>query len=307
LNNSIFFITGPTGIGKSDLAIKLSKKINGEIINADSMQIYKELKVITARPTNIDIKLIKHHLYGYVSGSERYNVEKWCNDAKNIIESLFKRNVTPIFVGGTGLYIDTLINGITSIPSVPESLKKESNNLFDKIGLDNFFELIKEIDINAVNNISKNDTQRLKRIWEVYKFTGKKFSLWKDNKNKKFLDNIDYKIILFLPDRTKNYNRVNKRVESMIDNGAVHEIENLLKYNYSSKLPIMRAHGVPEISSYLQKNVTLDECINNIQLVTRHYVKRQNTWWKSSNLQFYKKFNEFADEIDINSNNLVQF
>ena len=307
MNNSIFFITGPTGIGKSDLAIKLSKKINGEIINADSMQIYKELKVITARPTNIDIKLIKHHLYGYVSGSERYNVEKWCNDAKNIIESLFKRNVTPIFVGGTGLYIDTLINGITSIPSVPESLKKESNNLFDKIGLDNFFDLIKKIDINAVNNISKNDTQRLKRIWEVYKFTGKKFSLWKDNKNKKFLDNIDYKIILFLPDRTKNYNRVNKRVESMIDNGAVHEIENLLKYNYSSKLPIMRAHGVPEISSYLQKNVTLDECINNIQLVTRHYVKRQNTWWKSSNLQFYKKFNEFADEIDINSNNLVQF
>ena len=91
----------------------------------------------------------------------------------------------------------------------------------------------------------------------------------------------------------------------MIDNGAVHEIENLLKYNYSSKLPIMRAHGVPEISSYLQKNVTLDECINNIQLVTRHYVKRQNTWWKSSNLQFYKKFNEFPDEIDINSNNLV--
>ena len=305
MNNSIFFITGPTGIGKSDLAIKLSKEINGEIINADSMQIYRELKVITARPTNIDIKLIKHHLYGYVSGSERYNVEKWCNDAKNIIESLFKNNVTPIFVGGTGLYIDTLINGITSIPSIPESIKKESNNLFDKIGLDSFFDLIKEIDINAVNNISKNDTQRLKRIWEVYKFTGKKFSLWKDNKNKKFLDNIEYKIILFLPDRTKNYNRVNKRVESMIENGAVHEIENLLKYNYSSKLPIMRAHGVPEISSYLQKKVTLEECINNIQLVTRHYVKRQNTWWKSSNLQFYKKFNEFPDEIDINSNNLV--
>ena len=305
MNNSIFFITGPTAIGKSDLAIKLSKEINGEIINADSMQIYRELKVITARPTNIDIKLIKHHLYGYVSGSERYNVEKWCNDAKNIIESLFKNNVTPIFVGGTGLYIDTLINGITSIPSIPESIKKESNNLFDKIGLDSFFDLIKEIDINAVNNISKNDTQRLKRIWEVYKFTGKKFSLWKDNKNKKFLDNIEYKIILFLPDRTKNYNRVNKRVESMIENGAVHEIENLLKYNYSSKLPIMRAHGVPEISSYLQKKVTLEECINNIQLVTRHYVKRQNTWWKSSNLQFYKKFNEFPDEIDINSNNLV--
>ena len=305
MNNSILFITGPTAIGKSDLAIKLSKEINGEIINADSMQIYRELKVITARPTNIDIKLIKHHLYGYVSGSERYNVEKWCNDAKNIIESLFKNNVTPIFVGGTGLYIDTLINGITSIPSIPESIKKESNNLFDKIGLDNFFDLIKKIDINAVNNISKNDTQRLKRIWEVYKFTGKKFSLWKDNKNKKFLDNIEYKIILFLPDRTKNYNRVNKRVESMIENGAVHEIENLLKYNYSSKLPIMRAHGVPEISSYLQKKVTLEECINNIQLVTRHYVKRQNTWWNSSNLQFYKKFNEFPDEIDINSNNLV--
>ena len=232
-------------------------------------------------------------------------MEKWCNDATNVICSLFKKNIIPIFVGGTGLYIDTLINGITSVPSIPEKIKTESNKLLDKIGLNNFTNLIKEIDIESLKRISKNDTQRLKRIWEVYNYTGLKFSTLKSNKNKKFLDIKDYKIFLFLPDRNKNYDRVNKRVLSMIKNGAVIEIENLLKHNYSKQLPIMRAHGVPEISSYLSKKITLDKCIENIQLVTRHYVKRQNTWWKSSNLQILQEINEFPDELDLKSMNLA--
>ena len=307
MSNSIFFITGPTGIGKSNLAIKLSKEINGEILNADSMQIYKELKIITARPTDTDNKLVNHHLYGYVSGAERYNLEKWCNDASNIINKLHKDNKTPILVGGSGLYIETLINGLASIPTIPESVKKETNDLFNKTGIEEFYNLIKKIDYESLKKISKNDAQRLKRIWEVYKYTGKKLSIWKKNNNKKFLNIESYRIFLFIPDREKNYERVNKRVVSMINNGAIEEIENLLKNKFSKDLPVMKAHGVPEISLYLENKIDLDQCIKNIQLVTRHYVKRQNTWWRSSKLPILEKINEFPDEIDLKSTNLPIF
>ncbi len=305
MKNTIYFITGPTASGKSKFAIDLSKKIKGEIVNADSMQIYKELKIITARPSQLDNKKIKHHLYGYVDGSNRYNVEKWCQDASKVIESLNKKNINPIFVGGTGLYIDTLINGIASIPSVPETIRNDSKNLLEKVGKEEFYKIVKKIDEDSIKLIFPNDIQRLRRIWEVFNYTNKKFSEWKKNKNKKFITSLDYKIFLFLPDRKKNYERVNKRVLTMIKSGAIEEIEKLLKLNYNKDLPIMRAHGVPEISAYLKNKITLEDCIKKIQLVTRHYVKRQNTWWNSSNLQIFKKIKEFPDNLDKNFLNLV--
>ena len=301
MNNTIYFITGPTAIGKSQFAINLSKKINGEIINADSMQIYKELKIISARPTSSDIKNVPHHLYGYISGKERFNVERWCKDAVKQIKILNGKKIYPIFVGGTGLYIDSLINGLTSIPSIPETVKDSSKEIYQKIGPENFYKLVHDIDYESTKGISQNDTQRLKRIWEVYKYTNKKLSSWRTNKNKKFLNSVNVKIILFLPEREKNYERVNKRVLKMIKNGAIEEIKNLLNLNYKKSLPVMKAHGVPEIISYLENSTSLEECINRIQLVTRHYVKRQNTWWKSSKLPILKKINEFPDEIDLNS------
>ncbi len=307
MNKEIYFITGPTGIGKSKFAINLSKQINGQIINADSMQVYKELNIVSARPNSTDIKKVPHHLYGYVSGNERFNVEKWCYDAVETINILNQKNIKPIFVGGTGLYIHTLINGITSIPSIPELVKDKSKQLFDKIGSNNFFKLVKEIDYEAVKNISQNDSQRLKRIWEVNNYTKQKFSYWKKYSNKKFLNSLKSNVILFLPNREKNYNRVNERVIQMIKKGAINEIKELLNFNYKKTLPVMKAHGVPEIISYLENSISLDECINKIQLVTRHYVKRQNTWWRSSKLPIIKKLCEFPDEIDIKLTNLIDF
>ncbi len=307
MNNTIYFITGPTAIGKSQFAINLSKKINGEIINADSMQIYKELKIISARPTSSDIKNVPHHLYGYISGKERFNVERWCKDAVKQIKILNNKKIYPIFVGGTGLYIDSLINGLTSIPSIPETVKDSSKEIYQKIGPENFYKLVHDIDYESTKNISQNDSQRLKRIWEVYNYTNKKLSSWRTNKNKKFLKSVNVKIILFLPEREKNYERVNKRVLKMMKNGAIDEIKNLLNLNYKKSLPVMKAHGVPEIISYLENFTSLEECINRIQLVTRHYVKRQNTWWKSSKLPILKKFDEFPDKIDLNSIKLDHF
>ena len=299
--NTVYVIAGPTATGKSDLSISLAKKISGAVINSDSMQVYENLEILTARPTLSEMKNINHHLYGFVDGRERYNVERWCNDATEIIKKTSAKNLTPILVGGTGLYINTLINGLVDLPSIPESIKIESEKILQEFGKDFLINQIKNVDTESLNEINHNDTVRLRRIWEVFESTGKKFSEWKLNKNKKFITDYKFKILLFLPDREKNYQVVNSRFVKMMKSGAVEEVKKLLELNLNDSLPVMRAHGVPEIKKYLANESTLEECINKGQQVTRNYVKRQHTWWNSSNLEIFQKFDKFPSEIDINS------
>jgi len=297
----IYFIVGPTAIGKSMLAIKVAKEINGQIINADSMQVYKNLDILTARPRKKEIKEINHHLYGHINGTERYNVAKWCEEASEIIKNCSKKNIPNIIVGGTGMYVDKLINGLVDIPLIPEDYKKKSDDLFISEGIKNFYKIVSECDSEAVKKIDSNDVNRLKRIWEVFIYTNIPMSVWIKNKTKRFFHNPNYFLYLFLPNREKNYERVNKRFVKMINNGAVEEVKKLLKLKLSNSLPVMRAHGVPEISLYLDKKIHLEECINRGQQVTRNYVKRQHTWWNSSNLRIYQQIQQFPDEIDLNS------
>ena len=299
--NTVYVIAGPTATGKSDLSISLANKVNGAVINSDSMQVYKNLEILTARPSINEMKSIDHHLYGFVDGNERYNVERWCNDATKIIKKTSINNLTPILVGGTGLYINTLINGLIDLPSIPELIKIESEKILQEFGKDFLINQIKNIDPESLKEINYNDTVRLRRIWEVFESTGKKFSEWKLNKNKKFITNYNIKILLFLPDREKNYQVVNSRFVNMMKIGAVEEVKKLLELNLHNSLPIMRAHGVPEIMKYLANEINLEECINKGQQVTRNYVKRQHTWWNSSKLQIFQQFDKFASEIDINS------
>jgi tRNA dimethylallyltransferase len=294
-------IAGPTATGKSNLSISLAKKISGVVINSDSMQVYENLEILTARPSSSEMKNIDHHLYGFVDGRQRYNVERWCNDATEIIKKTSAKNLTPILVGGTGLYINTLINGLVDLPSIPESIKIESEKILQEFGKDFLINQIKNIDPESLNEINHNDTVRLRRIWEVFESTGKKFSEWKLNKNKKFITNYKFKILLFLPDREKNYKVVNSRFVNMMKSGAVEEVKKLLELNLNNSLPVMRAHGVPEIKKYLANESTLEECISKGQQVTRNYVKRQHTWWNSSNLEIFQKFDKFPSEIDLNS------
>ena len=299
--NTVYVIAGPTATGKSNLSISLAKKISGAVINYDSMQVYENLEILTARPTLSEMKNINHHLYGFVDGRERYNVERWCNDASEIIKKTSAKNLTPILVGGTGLYINKLINGLVDLPSIPESIKIESEKILQEFGKDFLINQIKNVDPESLNEINHNDTVRLRRIWEVFESTGKKFSEWKLNKNKKFITDYKFKILLFLPDREKNYQVVNSRFVKMMKSGAVEEVKKLLELNLNDSLPVMRAHGVPEIKKYLANESTLEECINKGQQVTRNYVKRQHTWWNSSNLEIFQKFDKFPSEIDINS------
>ena len=244
---------------------------------------------------------IKHYLYGYVNGVERYNVEKWCNDAAKIINETFERNSIPILVGGTGLYAHTLINGLIDIPAIPESIKNESEKIIKEFGKDFLINQIQKFDPRSLKEVNSNDTVRLRRVWEVYESTGKKFSEWKLNENKKFIENLDFKIILFLPNREKNYQIVNSRFIKMINDGAIEEVKNLLDLNLNDSLPVMRAHGVPEIIKFLRNEISLEECISKGQQVTRNYVKRQHTWWNSTNLDIFHQFDKFPIEIDINS------
>lgn len=298
--NNVFVIAGPTATGKSNFSIELAKKLNGIIINSDSMQVYKNLNILTARPTKSEMKNIDHFLYGYVDGSERYNVQKWCIDAAKVIEQGFEKNLTPILVGGTGLYINALIHGIIDIPSIPEEIKIESEKILKNFGKNFLINQIKSIDPDALNQISLNDTVRLRRIWEVFESSGRKFSEWKLNSNKKFTKNYNFKVILFLPNRVKNYEIVDSRFIKMINGGAIEEVKILLKNKLDKSLPVMRAHGVPEIKKYLENEITLEDCIAKGQQVTRNYVKRQHTWWNSSKLHIFRKFDKFPDEIDIN-------
>ena len=296
----IYFIVGPTAIGKSSLAIKVAKKLNGQIINVDSMQVYENLNILTARPSEQEMKEIKHHLYGHIKGFERYNVARWCEETSVIIKNCSKNNIPTVVVGGTGLYVDKLINGLVDIPSIPEDYKKQSEELLLNKGIKKFYNTVSEFDSEALKKINPNDLNRLKRIWEVFMYTKIPMSNWIKNKTKKFLDNPKYLLYLFLPDREKNYERVNKRFVKMIDNGAVEEVKQLLKLNLNKSLPVMRAHGVPEISLYLDKKINVKECINKGQQVTRNYVKRQHTWWSSTNLRIHQQIKHFPDEIDIN-------
>ena len=297
----VIFITGPTAIGKSELALKIAKKFNGEIINSDSMQVYKELKILSARPSIEDQKKINHHLYGHITGSNRYNVSKWCEDIIPIIKKNKKNNILSIIVGGTGLYIQTLLEGMASIPNFSEEYKKKSNDLLLNLGLEKFYKEVYKIDSESCKKISKNDTQRLKRIWEVYHATGKTLNQWIEKNHKTFFNNYDYKIFLFIPEREKIYKKVNNRFSKMINIGAIKEVKKLNSLNFELSLPIMKAHGVPEISKYLNGSINLNECILKGQQVTRNYVKRQITWWKASKLNNIEQFHDFPSKITLKS------
>ena len=300
LNQTIYFITGPTAIGKSDLAIRFAKKVSGVIINADSMQVYSNLKILSARPKKKIIDKVNHELYGYVEGNERYSVANWCNDVLKIIDKNEKKNLPSILVGGTGMYIESLIKGLIEMPSIPEFYKKESGKVLKQKGLKNFTKEILLFDPKALNSISKNDSSRLRRIWEIYKSTGKNYSYWKNKNNKKFLDNFTFKIFLFIPPRDKIYLNINERFIKMINEGALDEVKKLKNLKLDKSLPIMKAHGVPEILNYLENNSSLEECIIRGQQVTRNYAKRQLTWWRSSTLPIHQVFDQFPNQIDEN-------
>ncbi len=273
----IIVISGPTGIGKSNLAISLAKNINGVIINADSMQIYKELKIISSQPSDRDKKIISHELYGIKSICQKFSVMDWLELVEEKLDVIFNKNKIPIIVGGTGLYIKSAINGISKIPKVDNDVLEECSKLFEKIGLLEFRKLVKEVDEEF---IEKNiDKQRLIRAYSVYLQTGKAISQWYKSSSISKIYKTFFSILLE-QDREKNYQNCENRFEEFINKGAIAEVKFLKDKNFDRSLPGFKCLGVNWILKYLEKEITLEDAILLSKRDTRRYIKRQLTWFR---------------------------
>ena len=298
LESKIILIYGPTASGKSKFALKLAQKIDGEIINADSMQVYKELKVLSARPRKEDINKIKHHLYGFQSVKKNFSTGDWLKLAQKKIFEVKKRGKIPILVGGTGLYFKALTEGLVNFPKIPVQFRKKIRALHKNLGAKKFFlQLIKE-DPLVRNHLIQSDTQRVIRAYEIKKFTNKSMYEWFKNTKSEFEKNDFFKIYIDFP-RTDLLVRIKERAVYMLDNGAVSEVKKFMKLKVSKVNSANKAIGINEIKEFIKKKIKIEDVIDKISIKTRQYAKRQTTWargnmsdWnkiKSSGLKVFLK------------------
>jgi len=287
LKSKIILIYGPTASGKSKFAIKIAKKINGEIVNADSMQIYKELKILSARPLKTDYKKIKHHLYGFHSVKKNFSTGNWLRLVKKKIKEIKKRKKTPILVGGTGLYFKALTEGLVKIPNIPIKLRKNIRELHKKLGPKKFFLRLKNLDPLAAKRINPLDSQRSIRAYEVKLFTKKSMYEWFKNTKSDFEKEDFYKILIDYP-REKLINQINIRSKNMIKNNAILEVKKFMKLNVPSSKTAQKAIGVREIGAYINQNIQINELIEKISIKTRQYAKRQTTWARGNMIDWNK-------------------
>ena len=298
LESKIILIYGPTASGKSKFALKLAQKIDGEIINADSMQVYKELKVLSARPRKEDINKIKHHLYGFQSVKKNFSTGDWLKLAQKKIFEVKKRGKIPILVGGTGLYFKALTEGLVHFPKIPVQFRKKIRALHKNLGAKKFFlQLIKE-DPLVRNHLIQSDTQRVIRAYEIKKFTNKSMYEWFQNTESEFEKNDFFKIYIDFP-RTDLLVRIKERAVDMLDNGAVSEVKKFMKLKVPKVKSANKAIGINEIKEFIKKKIKIEDVIDKISIKTRQYAKRQTTWargnmsdWnkiKSSGLKVFLK------------------
>ena len=289
LKSKIILIYGPTASGKSKFAIKLAKKISGQIINADSMQVYKELKVLTARPFKKDYQNIKHHLYGFQNAKKNFSTGDWLKLAKQKILQCRKINKTPILVGGTGLYFKALTEGLVNIPKIPMNFRIEVRNLHKNIGQKKFFQKLLQIDPLIKDRINSLDVQRSLRAYEIKSFTKKSMISWFKNTKSDYDNNDFFKISIDFP-RKDLIERINKRSENMIKLGAILEVKKFIKLRVPKNKSLSKAIGISEIKQYLQKKIQTEQLIEKISIKTRQYAKRQSTWARG-HMKDWNKFN----------------
>ena len=285
--SKIILIYGPTASGKSKFAIELAKKIKGEIINADSMQVYKELKILSARPYKKDYKNIKHHLYGFQSSKTNFSTGDWVKLVDKKIDDLRKRKKVPILVGGTGLYFKALTEGLVNIPKIPIKIRTQIRSMQKKMGTKKFFSKLIKIDPLAKNNINPADTQRSIRAYEVKIFTKKSIFEWFKNTQSNYEKKDFYKIYIDFP-RLELLKRIHIRTEEMIKNGALQEVKRFIKLRIPTSKTAHKAIGIHEVKEYLRKNIKKDELVDKISIKTRQYAKRQSTWGRGNMVDWNK-------------------
>lgn len=276
----VIVICGPTASGKTALSIELAKKINGEIVSADSMQIYDEMSIGTAKPDKEEMQGIKHYLVGNISPTRRYSVSDYKNDAIGAIEEIIKNKKEPIVVGGTGLYVNSLIYGI-DYPEIETNLKyrDELEKIAEEKGLEHLYKLAEQIDKEAMKNISINDRKRIIRVLEIYKETGKTKTELEIESRKNGIP-YDYRVFAINMPREILYNRINQRVDIMLEKGLIEEVKKLYEKYGEQLCTSVQGIGYKEVIDYLKGNYTKEEMIEKIKMETRRYAKRQLTWFR---------------------------
>ena len=285
--SKIILISGPTASGKSNFSIKLAKKIKGEIINTDSMQVYKELKILSARPYIKDYQKIKHHLYGFHSVKNNFSTGDWLKHAIKKIKEVRRRKKTPIFVGGTGLYFKALTDGLVSVPNIPIRFRHKIRELHKNLGQKKFYQKLIKLDPLSKEKIIPTDVQRSIRAYEVKKFTKKSLHDWFKN-TKSYFDKDDFfKIYIDYP-RQDLIQRIKKRTEFMFKIGAISEVKRFLKLRIRKDKSVNKAIGINEIKEHLEKINDLSDVIEKISIKTRQYAKRQSTWARGNMISWLK-------------------
>ena len=275
--SKIILIAGPTSSGKSRFAVQLAKKINGEIINADSMQVYKQLKILTARPSKINQKSIKHHLYGFVHANKIFSTGQWIKLALKKIKEVQKRKKIPILVGGTGLYFTSLIDGLVAIPNIPLQIRNKIRLIQKKDGQRKFYNKLLKLDPKSKNKFDPNDIQRSIRAFEIKKYTKISMYDWFNKTKPKLSEKNFVKIYINYP-REVLISRINLRVDQMIKDGAIKEVKRFQKLKIKPERSANKVIGITEIKMFLQNQLDLEKVKEMISIRTRQYAKRQTTW-----------------------------
>ena len=296
LQSKIILISGPTASGKSKFAVDLAKKAKGEIVNADSMQVYKELSILTARPSLKQYKKIKHHLYGFLNVKKKFSTGEWLKLSQKKIDEIRKRKKIPILVGGTGLYFKALTDGLVKIPNIPMKVRSSIRNLQKKLGQKKFYSKLLKLDPNIKGKIIETDVQRSIRAYEVKFYTKKSLYDWFKNTKSKFSGDDFLKIYIDYP-RKELIERIALRSKQMLNSGAINEVKKFLKLKIKKDNSSNKVIGIAEIKEYLEQKSDFKEVQEKITIKTRQYAKRQSTWargqmmnWNKIQPQELKKF-----------------
>jgi len=285
--SKIILISGPTASGKSNFAVKIAKKIQGEIINSDSMQVYKTLKILTARPNKIVQKNIKHHLYGTIDLNKKFSTGQWLKLAIKKIKNIQKKKKIPILVGGTGLYFQSLINGLVKIPDIPLKFRNKVRLMSKREGQKKFYKKLLKLDPKVKDKFDPNDTQRSIRAYEIKSYTNISMYDWLSRTKSEFKDS-DFLKLQIETKREKLIERINLRTLGMINSGAIKEVKKFLELKIRKDQSANKVIGIVELTQYLNDKITLDEAKELISIKTRQYAKRQATWARTRMISWIK-------------------
>ena len=277
MSKKLVLLAGPTASGKSNLAIKLAKKLDGEIINADSMQIFKEFTVLSSRPTLKQTRKVKHHLYGIITVKKHFSAGEWLKKVKIKINTCVKKKKIPIIVGGTGLYFNTITKGISKIPDIDLKTRNKVRNLYKKLGIKKFYNALIKLDPKSKGRILPTDSQRIQRAYEVKLKTKKSLYEWFEKTKSDFLEFDIRKIFIEIP-RDILLNKISMRTEQMFKKKCINEVKKFNNLKVNKSFSANKLIGVQEINDYLKGLITLEQCKDLINIKTRQYAKRQNTW-----------------------------